>query len=296
MWPCSQLSSLTSQLISSTQRCTIFLTPMLPQTGIRWPDIVVHPCTPPSPQNYTPLSRRDVVQRDVGCPLDWQFTKKSWTLSDIKLVILSAKSTFYSVEVSASSTVKKLYKVTSILLGKITSTHCPLPTPLINFHRSFLTFLSARFAKSVYPLTSRLFTPLCTVLGGVISLVHPCVDLRVSPMELCWSSFLWYTLVWISESHQWNCVKFISQVHPCVDFRESPMKLCEVHFSGTPLCGFERVTNGTMLKFISLVHPCMDLRESPMKLCWSSFLWYTLVWIWESHQWNCVEVHETNVS
>ena len=267
MWPCSQLSSLTSQLISSTQRCTIFLTPMLPQTGIRWPDIVVHPCTPPSPQNYTPLSRRDVVQRDVGCPLDWQFTKKSWTLSDIKLVILSAKSTFYSVKVSTGSAVKKLYKVTNNLLGKITSTHCLLPTPLINFHRSFLTFLSARFAKSVYPLTSRLFTLLCTVLGGVISLVHPCVDLRVSPMELCWSSFLWYTLVWISESHQWNCVKFISQVHPCVDLRESPMELCwssflwytlvwiweshqwnyvEVHFSGTPLCGFERVTNGTV--------------------------------------------------
>ena len=50
------------------------------------------------------------------------------------------------------------------------------------------------------------------------------------------------------ESHQWNCVKFISLVHPCVDLRESPMKLCEVHFSGTPLCGFERVTNGNCVK------------------------------------------------
>ena len=54
---------------------------------------------------------------------------------------------------------------------------------------------------------------------------------------MCWSSFLWYTLVWIWESHQWNCV--------------------EVHFSGTPLCGFDRVTNETVLKFISLVHPCV---------------------------------------
>ena len=55
-------------------------------------------------------------------------------------------------------------------------------------------------------------TPLCgfervtneTVLK-FFSLVHPCVDLRESPMKL---------------------LKFISLVHPCVDLRESPMKLC----------------------------------------------------------------------
>ena len=52
---------------------------------------------------------------------------------------------------------------------------------------------------------------------------------------MCWSSFLWYTLVWIWECHQWNCV--------------------EVHFSGTPLCGFERVTNETVLKFMKQMSP-----------------------------------------
>ena len=59
----------------------------------------------------------------------------------ISHLVNTAKSTFYSVKVSTSSAVKEVYKVTNNLLGKITSTHCLLPTPLINFHRSFCDFL-----------------------------------------------------------------------------------------------------------------------------------------------------------
>ena len=87
---------------------------------------------------------------------------------------------FYSAKVSTSSAVKELYTLINSLLGKITSIPLPSAAPV-----DFLLLLSTRFAKSVIPLTARLFIPLRTVLGGVISLVHPCVDLRESPMELC---------------------------------------------------------------------------------------------------------------
>ena len=104
----------------------------------------------------------------------------------ISHLVSNAKSTFYSVKVPASSTVKELYKVTSNLLGKIASTPLPSAYPTDQLPQVFSDFfLSTQFAKSVIPLTARLFIPLRTVSGSVISLVHPCVDLRESPMKLC---------------------------------------------------------------------------------------------------------------
>ena len=129
MLHCSQLSSLISQWISSTQRCNIFSTLMLPPPSIWWPAVIVHLGTPPSPWNYAPRSGKDVKPRDVGS-ISTGLTIHKEIKNSVKHktshLVSKAKSTFYSFKVSTSSTVKELYRLTNNLLGKITST--PLPS------------------------------------------------------------------------------------------------------------------------------------------------------------------------
>ena len=158
----------------------------------------------------------------------------------------NAKSTFCSVKVSTSSTVKEFYKVNNNLLGKITSTPLPSAYPTDQLPQFFSDFCVHKVRQ----------------IGDYIDIqvVHP------PSHSLKERHFSGTPLFGFERVTNETVLKFISLVHPCVDLRVSPMELCEVHFSGTLLCGFERVTNETVLKFISLVHPCVDLRESPMKL------------------------------
>ena len=53
---------------------------------------------------------------------------------------MSAKSTFYSVKVSTSSSVKELYKVSNNLFGKITSTPLPSAYPTDQLPQVFSAF------------------------------------------------------------------------------------------------------------------------------------------------------------
>ena len=79
--------------------------------------------------------------------LSTKLTIRKEIMNSVKIHLVgNAKSTFCSVKVSTSSTVKEFYKVTNNLLGKI----CVQETVL-----------------------------------KFIPLVHPCVDLRESPMKLC---------------------------------------------------------------------------------------------------------------
>ena len=108
----------------------------------------------------------------------------------ISHLVSNAKSTFYSVKVSTSSAVKEVYKVTNNLLGKITYT--PLPSAYPHSPTStglFWLLLSTRLPNPWFHWQPGCSFPLRTVLGSVISLVHPYVDLRESPMKPCWSSW-----------------------------------------------------------------------------------------------------------
>ena len=58
----------------------------------------------------------------------------------IRHLVSNAKFTFYTVKVSTSSTVKKLYKVTNNLLGKITSTPLPSACPTDQLLQVFSDF------------------------------------------------------------------------------------------------------------------------------------------------------------
>ena len=59
----------------------------------------------------------------------------------ISHLVSNPKSTFYSVKVSTGSAVKKLYKVTNNLLGKITSTPLPSAYPTDQLPQVFSDFL-----------------------------------------------------------------------------------------------------------------------------------------------------------
>ena len=83
---------------------------------------------------------------------------------------------------SASSTIKELYKVTNNLLGRITFT--PLP--------------------SAYP-ADQLPQVFFDLVGKVRQIHDSILWLFIPPLQSRGASFLWYTLVWIWECHQWNC-------------------------------------------------------------------------------------------
>ena len=66
------------------------------------------------------------MQRDVGFTGFTIHKEINSIEHEISHLVCNTKSTFYSVKVYTSSTVKELSKVTNNLLGKITST--PLPS------------------------------------------------------------------------------------------------------------------------------------------------------------------------
>ena len=91
---------------------------------------------------------------------------------EISRLVSDAKSTLHSFKVSTSSTVKELYRQSTICQARSHPLHRLLSIPQISFYRSFLTFLSIRFDKSVIPLTGKLFIPL-----------HPVVASDTSPVQ-----------------------------------------------------------------------------------------------------------------